>query len=114
MNMLRTNLGGLTEAEQAQVAATLFGQEAMSGMLAIINTSEKDYNALTESIYHADGAAQKMADIQLDNFYGQVELLKSELSEAAMQIGEIVLPYVSAFVGKVRELVLYPRMPLDL
>ena len=105
MGMLRTNLGGLTEAEQAQVAATLFGQEAMSGMLAIINTSEKDYNDLTEAIYHADGAAQKMADIQLDNFYGQVELLKSELAEAAMQIGEIVLPYVSAFVGKIRELV---------
>lgn len=105
MGMLRTNLGGLTEAEKAQVAATLFGQEAMSGMLAIINTSEKDYNTLTESIYNAEGAAQKMADIQLDNFYGQVELLKSELAEAAMQIGEIVLPYVSAFVGKVRELV---------
>lgn len=105
MSMLRTNLGGLTEAEQAQVAATLFGQEAMSGMLAIINTSEEDYNSLTNSIYDAEGAAQAMADIQLDNFSGQVEILKSNVSEAAMQIGEILLPYVSDFVGKIQEVV---------
>lgn len=105
MGMLRTNLGGLTEAEQAQVAATLFGQESMSGMLAIINTSEEDYNSLTQSIYDAEGAAQTMADIQLDNFSGQVEILKSNVAEAAMQIGEILLPYVSDFVGKIQEVV---------
>lgn len=103
MGMLRTNLGGLTEAEQAQVAATLFGQESMSGMLAIINTSEEDYNKLTKSIYDAEGAAQTMADIQINNFSGQVEILKSNLAEAAMQIGEILLPYISNLVGKVQE-----------
>lgn len=105
MGMLRTNLGGLTEAEQSQVAATLFGQEAMSGMLAIINTSEGDYNSLTKSIYDAEGAAQTMADIQLANFSGQVEILKSNVAEVAMQIGEILLPYVSDFVGKIQEVV---------
>lgn len=105
MGMLRTNLGGLTEAEQSQVAATLFGQEAMSGMLAIINTSEKDFNSLTDSIYNAEGAAQAMADIQLDNFSGQLTILKSNLEGVAIQLGEILLPYVSGFVDKVSELV---------
>lgn len=105
MGMLRTSLGGLTEAEQSQVAATLFGQESMSGMLAIINTSEEDYNSLTESIYNAEGAAQAMADIQLDNFSGQLTILKSNLEGAAIQLGEILLPYVSSFVDKISELV---------
>lgn len=95
----------LTDKQKLLALSTIFGTESLSSMLAIINTSEQDYDTLTESIYNAEGAAQKMADIQLDNFYGQVELLKSELAEAAMQIGEIVLPYVSAFVGKIRELV---------
>lgn len=98
MDMLRTKMGGLSEAEQAQAAATLFGQEAMSGMLAIINASEKDYSGLTDAIYDCDGAAQQMADVQLDNLSGQITILKSTLEGLAIQFGEIILPYVKDFV----------------
>ena len=98
MNMLRDKLGGLTEAEQAQVAAQIFGQEAMSGMLAIINASDSDYAKLTDAIYDADGAAQQMADTMLDNLSGQLTLLKSALEGLAIQIGEILMPYIKQFV----------------
>ena len=105
MNMLRDRLGGLSEAEQAQAAATLFGQEAMSGMLAIINTSDADYKKLTESVYSADGAAQQMADTMLNNLGGQLTLLKSALEGLAIQIGDIIMPYIMKFVEKLQELV---------
>ena len=98
MNMLRDKLGGLTEAEQAQVAAQIFGQEAMSGMLAIINASDSDYAKLTDAIYDADGAAQQMADTMLDNLSGQLTLLKSALEGLAIQFGEILMPYIKRFV----------------
>lgn len=98
MDMLRENLGGLTEAEQANVAANLFGQEAMSGMLSIINASDKDYQSLTNSIYDADGAAQKMSDTMLNNLSGQLTLLKSALEGLAIQFGEILMPYIKKFV----------------
>jgi TP901 family phage tail tape measure protein len=98
MDMLRNNMGDLTEAEQAQAAATLFGQEAMSGMLSIINASDKDYEKLTSAVYDADGAAQEMADTMLDNLGGQLTLLKSALEGLAIQFGEILLPYIKQFV----------------
>lgn len=98
MDMLRNNMGDLTEAEQAQAAAMLFGQEAMSGMLSIINASDKDYEKLTSAIYDADGAAQEMADTMLDNLGGQLTLLKSALEGLAIQFGEILLPYIKQFV----------------
>lgn len=98
MDMLRNNMGDLTEAEQAQAAATLFGQEAMSGMLSIINASDADYEKLTSAIYDADGAAQEMADTMLDNLGGQLTLLKSALEGLAIQFGEILLPYIKQFV----------------
>lgn len=98
MNMLRDKLGGLTEAEQAQVAAQIFGQEAMSGMLAIINASDSDYAKLTDAIYDADGAAQQMANTMLDNLSGQLTLLKSALEGLAIQFGEILMPYIKQFV----------------
>ena len=105
MSMLRSNLGDLTEAEQAQVAATLFGQEAMSGMLSIINASDKDFQNLTDQIYGADGAAKQMADTMLDNLSGQLIILKSSLEGAAIAFGELLLPLIKKVTSAIQGLV---------
>ena len=104
MNLLRDNLGDLSEAEQAQVAATIFGQEAMSGMLAIINASDADFNKLTGAIYDAEGAANEMANTMLDNLSGQITILKSALEGLALQFGEILLPYIKEGVTWIQNL----------
>lgn len=77
MRILRDAFSGLTEAEQAEYASNIFGREAMSGMLAIINTSDAEFEKLTNSIYSADGAAKNMADTMANNLQGQLTLLKS-------------------------------------
>lgn len=105
MEELRQNLGGLSEAEQAQAAATLFGQEAMSGMLAIVNASDADFNKLSDAIGNADGSAQQMADTMLNNLQGQITLLKSALEGLAIQFGEILMPYIKQFVTWLQNLV---------
>lgn len=105
MEELRQNLGGLSEAEQAQAAATLFGQEAMSGMLAIVNASDADFNKLSDAIGNADGSAQQMADTMLNNLKGQITLLKSALEGLAIQFGEILMPYIKQFVTWLQNLV---------
>lgn len=47
---LREKFGGLSETEQTAAASTLFGKEAMSGMLAIVNASDKDFNTLVKTL----------------------------------------------------------------
>ena len=47
----------------------------MSGMLAIINAAEEDYDKLTEAVYNADGASERMAETMMDNLAGSFELL---------------------------------------
>lgn len=76
---LRNGFSGLSEAEKAQMAAALGGQEAMSGLLAIVNASPDDVEKLTDSIYDCDGAAQQMADTMNDNLEGQITILQSAL-----------------------------------
>lgn len=102
MDMLRESMGGLTKAQQAQVAATIFGQESMSGMLAVINASEEDYSKLAKEIYNADGAAQQMADTMNDNLSGQLTILGSTIEGIALQFGEIMLPAIKAVVQGVQ------------
>ena len=88
MGDLRGSFSGLTEAEQAQYAATIAGQEGMSALLAVVNASETDFNALKDSIYNADGAAQEMAETMQDNLKGAVEELGGGLETFAIQVYE--------------------------
>lgn len=83
---LRDKFGDLSEQEQTAAASTLFGKEAMAGMLAIINASDADFKNLTKNINNADGAAQSMADTMQDNLQGQITILKSALEGLGIEI----------------------------
>lgn len=98
MDQLREKFSGLSKTEQAQAATTLFGKNAMSGMLAIINSSEKDWNKLANAIDNADGTAEKMAETMMDNLGGQLTLLKSALEGLAIRIGEVLMPTIRKIV----------------
>lgn len=91
---MRDRFSGLSQAQKANLAATLAGQEGMSGLLAIVNSSDKDFKSLTDSINNADGAAEKMSETMLDNLSGAVTLLKSALESAGIIIGERLTPYI--------------------
>lgn len=95
---LRLKMGKLSESEKTAAASTLFGKEAMSGMLAIINASEEDYNKLAKAVDNADGAAQEMADTMLDNLAGSMTLLQSAADGVKLSIGERLKPYLQTFV----------------
>ena len=77
IQILREKMSGLSEAEKANVAASIAGQEAMSGMLAIVNASDSDFEKLTAAIANADGTAQNMADTMNNNLTGAITILKS-------------------------------------
>lgn len=85
---LREKFSKLSEAEQTATASTLFGKEAMSGMLAIINASDADFNKLTDNISNADGAAKQMADTLNDNLKGDITIAKSALEGFGIAIYE--------------------------
>ena len=64
IQQLRKKLGGLSEAEQGAAAAAIFGTNAMSGWLAIINGSDADMNKLKTAIanctYQVDDIAKSL------------------------------------------------------
>ncbi len=105
MEMLRKKMGGLSETEQAAAASTLFGKEAMAGMLSIINAAPEDYEKLTKAVSDADGMSKKMADTMNDNLAGQVTILKSQLQELAISIGELLMPYIRKAVKVIQDIV---------
>lgn len=102
---LRETFSGLTEAEKAQYAAMLAGQEGMSGLLAIVNATDADFEKLTNSINNASGTAREMADKQLDTLEGKLTILKSALEGLAISFGEVLIPMMTRFVEWITSLV---------
>lgn len=94
LNEMRDGFNGLTEAEKAEYAAGIAGKEGMSGLLAIVNSSQADFDNLTEAINNSAGAAQDVADVMMDNLGGQLTILKSTLEGIAISFGNILLPAV--------------------
>ena len=88
MEMYRDKLGGLTEAQQAESAAVLFGTEAASGMLGIINASPEAFKEMSEAIYNSEGAAEDMAKTMQDNLKSDVEQLGGALETVGIQAYE--------------------------
>lgn len=88
MAEMRVGMSSMTEDQKASYAAMLGGQEAMSGLLAIANASDEDFNKLTEAINNSAGAAQEMANIKLDNLEGDITILKSGLEGLGIEIYE--------------------------
>lgn len=105
MRELITAMYGAEGAEKAQLAAMLAGKEGMSGLLAIVNATDEDFNSLTDSIYNASGTSQEMADIMNDNLNGQITILGSAVQELALQFGEILLPHVKNVVSGFQDLI---------
>lgn len=119
---------GAAGAEKARAAAMLGGTRAMSGLLAIANASEEDYQKLTEAIDNSSqafartkdgviplnealasgieildtyqGSAEAMAGTMLDNTAGQAEILKSQLQDLAISIGDTLTPALSDIISK--------------
>lgn len=83
---------GAEGALKAEAAATIAGKTGMAGLLAIINTSDEDFNELTESVNNATNAetgysaAAEMAGIAQDNLQGDVAIMKSAFDDLKIAI----------------------------
>lgn len=105
MQNLRESLGGLSEQEQTAAASAIGGQEAMSGLLAIVNASQEDYDKLAGAIENSTGAAENMANTMQDNLQGKLVILKSALEGVGISIYEKFEEPLKNAVDKVTEAV---------
>ena len=105
MQNLRESLGGLSEQEQTAAASAIGGQEAMSGLLAIVNASQEDYDKLAGAIANSTDAAENMANTMQDNLQGKLVILKSALEGVGISIYEKFEEPLKNAVDKVTEAV---------
>lgn len=92
LDQLRGKMGGLSKDQQAAAASTIFGKEAMSGALAVINASDEDYKKLTKSIDGSKGASKRMANEMEGGIGGAMRKMKSAIESLAISLGDALAP----------------------
>ena len=85
---LRRAFSNLSETEATAAAKHIAGAEAMSGLLAIVNASDKDFQKLTLAVENSAGAAEEMANTMNDNVGGQMTLLRSKIEGIMIKLFE--------------------------
>lgn len=101
---LTTALYGVSGAEKVKLAAMLAGKTGMSGLMAIVNASEEDYNKLTSAIQNCSGATDEMAEVMRDTTENKIKLMTSAIDAMLRSFGELLAPTIQKAANWIREL----------
>jgi phage tail tape measure protein, TP901 family, core region len=91
---LQTSTKGMTDEQKQNAIATIFGQEAMSGMLTLIDAGPQKLTELTASLKNSDGAAKNMATTMQDNAKSSVEQMMGSLETAGIKLEQSFAPTI--------------------
>jgi len=101
---LRERFATMTEEQQVQAAASIFGANAMSGMLAVVRSTDEQMSDVVDVIsdasnaYDGLGMAAGMAATQNESFSNQATILKNNLNVAAIELGTVLLPMLKDLI----------------
>lgn len=79
LDQARIKMGLMSDEERIYFAKQVGSMRGMSGFLALMNATGDSYDELKDSIYGANGAADDMRDIMLDNLPGDIERFNAQL-----------------------------------
>ena len=95
---LNRAMEGMTDAEKTNIVNTLFNKADLKDVNALLATSAERWDELSAAIDDSAGAAQAMADTQLDNLAGDVTLFQSALEGVQIAISDALTPALRDFV----------------
>jgi len=97
-------LEGKTDQQKQDYTATIFGQEAMSGLLALVQGGSGALDDLTNSYKNSDGAAKDMAKTMQDNAKSAIEQMTGSIETAAIKVEEDFAPIITELANYIQDL----------
>lgn len=96
---LHDAFANLSEAQQIEAAATIFGKNQMAPWLALINAAPEDVEDLSGSLENCAGTTDEMAEAMMGGFGGSIEQLKSSIDVLVTSLGEALAPTIQKVVN---------------
>ena len=105
IGQLKSATAGLTQEERNRHLVTLYGQESLSGMLALLDAGPEKLDKMTQSLINSDGAAAQMAATMQDNLASKIEQMFGAMESAGIIIQQILEPMLAKVVGGITRLI---------
>lgn len=101
---MRVAFSILNPEQKAMYAGMLGGQEAMSGLLSMVNAGEADFMKLTTAINQSEGSAKRMSETMEGGIGGSFRSFKSVMEGIIIDLGDILSPIVKQITDYLRGL----------
>ncbi|WJQ03194.1 phage tail tape measure protein [Geobacillus stearothermophilus] len=95
----------MSNAQKLAALSTIFGTEAASGMLTVIEAGPQKFDELTKSLENSAGASQEAAKKMKDNLKGSLEELQGAFETAQITIGNALAPAIEKVAGYIQKLI---------
>ena len=95
---LQGAMEGMTQQSKDAIISGIFNKTDLAAINALVGTQKERWDELTESISESTGAAQDMANTQLDNLAGDITMFQSALEGAKIAISNGLTPSLRTFV----------------
>lgn len=100
---MKTALGPLSEQQKLAVITAIAGKEALSGVSALLGTTEEDLAKLEAAMSDCNGAADEMAKNFNQTLKGALDDLASGIEETLLQVFDKVEGGIKKVVGELNE-----------
>lgn len=95
----------MSNAQKLAALSTIFGTEAASGMLTVVEAGPQKLDALTKSLQNSGGASQEAAKKMKDNLKGSLEELQGAFETAQITIGNALAPAIEKVARYIQKLI---------
>lgn len=102
VSLLRDKMSGMTDVQQVAMAKAIAGQEAYSGLLALIKTAPGDYQAMTNTITNSAGSSHAAYLRMQDTLKGSIDAMKSSIEALAISFGSALAPSIRRAAGAIK------------
>ncbi len=95
---LRTKMQGLSKEERLATVGAIFGKNAATGWLAVLDSAPDKFDQLVNEMDKCDGEADRMAKTMNANASGAITRLRSAAESASIELAGVFLPAIADVV----------------
>lgn len=104
ISQMREAMDGMTDTQQVGIAKAIAGEDAFSGLLALIKTSPEAYKEVEDSIKNSTGSSHEAYVKMQNTLKGSINAMKSAVESLAISFGSTLAPSVKAAADAIKSI----------
>lgn len=94
VDLLRSRMSGLSDVQQVAALKAIAGEDAYSGLLALVRTSPEAYKQMSDTIENSAGSSEAAYNQMQNTLKGSIDALMSSVEALGISFGSALAPTI--------------------